>query len=662
MSSRTRGFWPLRDLPVLLWLVATAAVALVHPFVPAPRWLMVHLLLLGAVSHAILVWSRHFADALLHTRPGPGDRRVQSTRLLLLNGGVAAVVGGVVGGVWPLTVAGAAGVVAAVAWHGVALVRQMQRALPSRFGATVRYYVVAAALLPVGATLGTILARGLADPLHGQMRLAHATVNVLGWMGLTVVGTLVTLWPTMLRTRMAPGTERAARWALPVLATSVVVAAGGALLGSRAAVVLGLAGYVAGLGLVAVPFLRTALAKRPASYPTWSVLAGMGWLVAVLAAMVVGVATAADWQVADERVSWLTPFLAAGFGAQVLLGALSYLVPMALGGGPGPVRAANTVLDRGGALRAVLVNGGLLLAVLPVPGVVRVVATSLVLAGLAAFVPLLVAAIGASRRVKDGAVPAGVRAEPPAGRVRRPAAPDGERPAGQVTGLAAVGLAALVLAVAAGVAVDPAALTGTRTLAAAAAGVAATGETRTVTVEARDMRFFPSTVEVPAGTRLVLELTNTDDADVHDLVLDSGADSGRLAPGESATLDVGVVGRDVDGWCSVVGHRQMGMVLTIVATGAGSTAAGATAAGATGGDADGAGDGHGDHAHGPAAEGTGAEDTEETPADAAAALDHLATPDESFVAHDAELPPPPRAGCTAVPSPSRRWSARWRPG
>ena len=31
--------------------------------------------------------------------------------------------------------------------------------------------------------------------------------------------------------------------------------------------------------------------------------------------------------------------------------------------------------------------------------------------------------------------------------------------------------------------------------------------------------------------------------------------------GESATLDVGVVGRDLDGWCSVVGHRQMGMVL-----------------------------------------------------------------------------------------------------
>jgi len=35
------------------------------------------------------------------------------------------------------------------------------------------------------------------------------TVNLLGWMGLTIVGTLVTLWPTMLRTRTvseSPGT------------------------------------------------------------------------------------------------------------------------------------------------------------------------------------------------------------------------------------------------------------------------------------------------------------------------------------------------------------------------------------------------------------------------------------------------------------------------
>ena len=82
------------------------------------------------------------------------------------------------------------------------------------------------------------------------------------------------------------------------------------------------------------------------------------------------------------------------------------------------------------------------------------------------------------------------------------------------------------------------------------------------------MRFVPARIAVPAGDRLVIELRNADDTDVHDLVLDTGDDTGRLSPGESAVLDVGVVGRDLDGWCSVLGHRQMGMVLRVEATGA----------------------------------------------------------------------------------------------
>lgn len=635
MSKVVRGFWPLRDLPVVLWLVATVVVSLVHPFVPAPRWLMIHLLLLGAVSHAILVWSRHFADALLHTAPAPGDRRVQSLRLLLLNGGVLVVVTGILVNVWPFVLVGATAVVVAVAWHGVALVVQMHRALPSRFGATVRYYVGASMLLPVGATLGTLLARGVSDPLHGQLTLAHAAVNVLGWMGLTIVGTLVTLWPTMLRTRLAEGTERAAQRALPVLTAAVLVVAGGALAGYRWAVVVGLTGYLGGLALVAGPFGRTMVRKRPSSYPTWSVLAGLLWLVGSLLGMAVGVALAGSWAEANAAVSWLTPFLAAGFGAQVLLGALSYLVPMALGGGPSAVRAANRAFDSGGALRIVLVNGGLLIAVLPVPSVVRVVATVPVLGALAAFVPLLFAGIRVARRAKAE----GPSDHPVAKAEHRPAASD--RSAGQVTGLAVTGLGALVLAVAVGVALDPAAVTGASTAAAASAGVAATGETQTVSVEARDMRYRPDTVEVPAGTRLVIELTNTDEVDVHDLVLDSGVDSRRLSPGESATLDVGVVGRDVEGWCSVVGHQQMGMALTIDVTGEATVAAGAS-------ERDHGGGGHGDDTHGPSAADhepadalaeAEADDAAASDGDAADDLDPVAVPGDGFTPHEAELPP-----------------------
>ena len=106
------------------------------------------------------------------------------------------------------------------------------------------------------------------------------------------------------------------------------------------------------------------------------------------------------------------------------------------------------------------------------------------------------------------------------------------------------------------------------------AGVAPTGHTTVVEVEARDMRFHPATVDVPAGDRLVIELTNTDDEQVHDLVLDDGSDSGRLSPGESTRLDVGVGGRDVGGWCSVIGHHQMGMAFEVRVVGSAPSAAG----------------------------------------------------------------------------------------
>jgi nitrite reductase (NO-forming) len=615
-----RGFWPLRDVPVVLWLAGVVVVALVHPLVPAPRWLLIHLLLLGAVTHAILVWSRHFSDAVLHTPPRENDRRTQSVRLLLLNAGVAAVLAGVVGEAWPVTVAGATGVAAAVVAHGASLFRDLRRALPARFGVTVRYYVAAASLLPVGLLLGTLLARGVGDPRHDQLMVAHVAVNVLGWMGLTVAGTLLTLWPTMLRTRIVPGAERAARRALPLQVVAVLVTAGSAVVGLLPLVAVGVAAYLGSLVVAAWPFVGAARAKPPASYPTWSVLASLLWLVGALVALAAGFATASSWSVAGGRFETVTPVLAAGFGAQVLLGALSYLVPVVLGGGPTPVRAADAVLARGGALRIALVNGGLLVAVLPVPSIVRVLASTLVLGGLASFLPLLFLAMRASRRAKA--------APPPAVRVPYRAEPSAAT-RGRNVGHAATGLAAVVLAVAVGVALDPAAV-GSGSGGDASAGVAATGQVTTVEVSAVHMRFTPSTIEVPAGNRLVLEVTNTDEhGDVHDLTMETGDHTPRLAGGESATLDLGVVGRDLEGWCSVLGHRQMGMVLHVRVTGAGTTEGSAKG---------------GAHDHGSAGQ-MGSMDmpgsASDTGTGAAADLDFSATPPAGFVARDATLPAAP---------------------
>ncbi len=61
-----RSSWHLRAGSVVFgWLVALVVVAVAQPFLPLSSWLLVHLLGLGAASNAILIWSRHFADALL---------------------------------------------------------------------------------------------------------------------------------------------------------------------------------------------------------------------------------------------------------------------------------------------------------------------------------------------------------------------------------------------------------------------------------------------------------------------------------------------------------------------------------------------------------------------------------------------------------------------
>ena len=591
-GTPARGFWPMRDLPVVGWLVATVVVALAHPFVPAPRWLLVHLVLLGAASHAVLVWSRYFTDALLHTSPGPADRPAQNRRLVLLDAGVLLAVVGVSTVRWPLAVAGGAAVVGAVGWHGAALLLQLRRALPARFAMTVRYYVAAAALLPVGVTVGVVLARVQAEPWHTRLLVAHASVNLLGWIGLAALGTLVTLWPTMLRTRIAPGAERAARRALPLLVAGVLLALAGPLVDLRALTGLGYLTYLAGVGVLAPPLVRAARQRPPATFPTYSVASALTWLVGCLAVLSVTVLASGSWAEVDDRFRWFTPYLAAGFGAQLLLGALSYLVPVALGGGPGPVRTATAVLDRAGAARVTATNAALLVCLLPVPAVVRVLSSAVALVSLASFLPLLVAALRACRAVRTG---------------RREAVPVGAGPGTGSTRAATAALAVVLVAVVGGVVVDQ--QTGiSRAAAPVSAGVAPTGRTTVVEVEARDMKFHPAAVEVPAGDRLVIELTNTDDEQVHDLVLDEGSDSGRLSPGESARLDVGVVGRDVGGWCSVVGHHQMGMAFSVDVVGTPSAADEPVAAD--------------DHTHHPSTA-------------------PVASPAADFAAHDAALPPLP---------------------
>ena len=546
--------WVVRDLPALLWLTAAVLLALGHFAVADSRWLLFHLLLLGAAGHSILVWSRHFTDAVLHTRVTDGRRRTESWRLIGYNAGVTGVLIGVVADVDVLVLLAAGAVAAAVLAHVGALWRRRKGSLGARFGVAVGYYLGAAALLPVGVTAGVLLQRGLPDPWYERVRLAHVLINLYGWVGITVLGTLITLWPTILRTRIADTAVRTARRSLVLVLIGVVAAAATAVLVPRA-VGAGLLVLLAGwLGPV-VDGVKAARRKPPSSFAGASVAAGVGWLLVLTLVLAGGFAVLPDDAARADLVGWLTPGLAVGFLAQVLGGALAYLVPMALGGGPGPVRAASAVLDRGAGVRLTLVSLGLAICLLPVPSLVRIGCSVLVLVALMTTLGLLVLAIRTSMRLRRAAA-----SQEPEHQDRVPAA-TGVRLRGGLV----LGTTLILLAAAGGVVADPVAagLGG----ADVSAGVAPTGHTTEVEIEAAHMRFTPNQITVPRGDTLVLHVRNTDPEQVHDLVLASGATTGRLAPGGQATIEIPVVGQSLDGWCSIVGHRQLGMTLRITVTG-----------------------------------------------------------------------------------------------
>ncbi|WEO77073.1 multicopper oxidase domain-containing protein [Cryobacterium sp. SO2] len=611
------------------WLAAAVILTVLHRQLPSSGWLLVHLLLLGAVSTAILIWSQHFADTLLR-RKALGHRVSLGLRLTAHTVGAIAVMTGMVIGWYPLVLAGGILVGLNALAHAAVIVGQTRGAMPGRFAPLVRYYVASGVTLAAGVTLGILMARldgGGED--YERLFIGHLALNLLGWVGLTVIGTIALLWPTVLHTRVE-GATVAAGSTLTVLVGGLGLVALGCLADLRLVVALGILIYLVALGRVlweGVGHLRRAPAV---TFAAWSLGAAQVWFALCTLGFGLQVALAPSWTAAAAGVEALVPYFAIGFAAQILLGALSHLVPVVLGGGPGALKATAAELDRGGLFRVVVVNGGLALSLLPVSSTLTVALSVLIVATLASFLVLFTRALRTNRRVRALPLVRVVPGDRPVPRIR-------PRHTGRMLAAASV----LLLTVTVGIAVDPVSV-GLSTVSTQAAGssaaATATGHTTTVAVDMVNTRFVPDRIEVPVGDELVITLTNSDDM-VHNLVLESGLVSGSLDPGAAETVRVGVIGASLDGWCSIAGHRLLGMEISIVAVGADETvdsadgsdsaaADGDTAVmdGMAGMSADGSHTGHDEAATG-------------TTTSAAADIDPMAEPDADFEARDATLPP-----------------------
>ncbi|MEO6942342.1 MAG: copper oxidase, partial [Terrimesophilobacter sp.] len=503
--SRKRWYLLVNGL-VAFWLVAASVIVVAHRFVPSGNWLMVHLLLLGAVSTAILIWSQHFADTLLR-RPAPGGRAFLGARLLGHTVGVGLVVAGMIATVWPLVLAGGIMVGAVAVTHGVTLYLQGKGGLPARFAPLVQYYMAAGLALAVGVGLGVTMARiPLPADLHERLYAAHLGFNLLGWVGLTVVGTVILLWPTVLHTRVSDAVDSTARRALLLMVSGLVILAAGSVLDVRYIFALGVFVYLVGVGFVAVEGVMQARRSTQWTFASWSIGAAFTWFVFCTIAFGVVVVTAPTWAVAASGVAWLVGPFAVGFAAQVLLGAMSYLLPVVLGGGPDVSRRTARELNRAGLYRVAVVNMGIIAYLLPVPSFVKVVVSLLVFVVLSVFLVLAVRAVAASRpaasaraqeRKTDAAVSKAGAKVPKADAALPP----------RHGGALAAAVATVIIAMTVGIALDPVAA-GLST--AGQTTVKPTGQTTTVEMTMKDMRFHPSVVDVPAGNELVIVLTNTD--------------------------------------------------------------------------------------------------------------------------------------------------------
>jgi nitrite reductase len=587
-----------RNAVVVAWIF-TALVLLAGKYAQLwpnlDAWAPLHAALLGALGSAITIWSAHFADTLLH-RPAWGGALMLNGRLGLHSVGAALVITGVCINSQIIIGVGASCVAVSATLGVVAMVVQKRRAVAARMAALVDYYICSLSYLMVGALAGWSIKyfdfKGQAA-WSNRMYLAHVPIMVLGVLGITVLGTLVVLWPTMLRTKMEPTAPRQAQRALPGLALAVAVIAFSGLWRPLAGI--GALLYLLSAVAVVAPLWRTGARKGVTNYAGLSTAAALAWLAWCVIRLGVGVSYAANDDAARAVAHGLRLAVVSGFALQILLAALSFLTPVMLGGGPAMSRLTHAIMDRYAWWRITTINLCLALACLPLPPAVRgVTGLSAALAG-AYFFVAAGQAIRARRKGDTSAAPPSTvtltkTASKPASSkaaasvaqsASRSAAPTASAQSAEATGAAQTpdrrgalaGLVTAAVAVVAGASASstqtPGGLMGLGTGLGSGQGSASAGGSGQVVnanITISGMSFVPSSVDVPVGATLRLTLKNTG-TEVHDLVLATGQTTGRLAVGESKTITVNNVREPIAGWCSVAGHRAMGMVFDVKVAG-----------------------------------------------------------------------------------------------
>jgi len=349
---------------------AGAAVALAAGATSATPWLPIHLALTGGASTAIAGVMPFFVAALAAGPPAPA--RLRATAVGLVAGGAALVaVHGLAPGLGLLPPVGGAVYLAGIATTALAVRSSGRAGLMVRRPVVTVGYMLALANVGIGGTLGTLLVAGWGPAVERlvPLRAAHAWTNLVGFVSLVIMATLLHFLPTVLGTRITA--RRSA--ATAILATAmgsplvvvgfatgwVPVAGGGAVL------------TLVGAASLVVEARLTWLARgRWTTDPGWhlltggGLLAGVGWFAAGSSAASILV-LARVLGLTSDALAWQSAFvgapLAIGWVAQVLIASWTHLLPAIGPGTPVDHAVRRAVLGRGARARLVALNLGVAL-------------------------------------------------------------------------------------------------------------------------------------------------------------------------------------------------------------------------------------------------------------------------------------------------------------
>lgn len=341
-----------------VWLTLAFASLLLPSDARLGIWLPLHLAMAGAVSVAISGAMQNFALTL---SAAPDARPpIVWAQFVLINLAPALIALGYPLDRDRLVAVGGMLFVGAVALLGWLVARARRVGLNRRHVLPFAMYGAAIGAAVLGGVLGAIVGSGAVGDAETwlQLRRSHLTLNVLGWVSLTIAGTLVTFLPTVLRIRM-PAWRGAAAGTL--LAAGVGATALGLGLDVTPVAVAG--GVAYGAGALGVGWMALRAIRSPR---TWPVPVAAKHLVCALAWFVAGTLLL-PWAVADGLAGLREALLATlvgGWAIQTLLGAWQYLLPMARPGHPDERRRWLAAIEAGGTLQVVALNAGIALVAL----------------------------------------------------------------------------------------------------------------------------------------------------------------------------------------------------------------------------------------------------------------------------------------------------------